>query len=353
RVDRSHFGSGSLEKKQRYSCRASSGRSFLRSVWLLGLLLATTAAMGSAQVSKPRFRDLAREFDYDAKQPLDVRELKQERRADATIIDLTYASPRGGRVPAYLVLPNGKGRFPVVLFGHWMMPGSPQRNRSEFLDEAVALASAGVISLLIDAPLVRPGMVEEKEDLRSAAQGSEAARQQVIDFRRGLDLLTARADVDPRRIAYVGHSFHAHVGGILSAVEKRIGSFVLMAGGYAVEEYVFDPDIPEMRKLRARIGDEKIRDHFRKYAWDDPVYFVGHSAPAAVFLQFGRLDQPIPPRLALRWFQLFGDPKRIAFYESGHALDAKARRDRAEWLRRRLSFGRVDQAALARIPELK
>lgn len=325
----------------------------MRSVWLLELLLASAAGLSSAQTPGPRLKDLAREFDYNAQQPLDVLELKRERRADATIIDLTYASPRGGRVPAYLVLPSGKGRFPVVLFGHWMMPGSPQRNRNEFLEEAVVLASSGVISLLIDAPLVRPGVVEEKEDVRAAAQSSEAARQEVIDFRRGLDFLTARADVDPRRVAYVGHSFHAHVGGILSAVEKRIGSFVLMAGGFADEEYVFDSENAEMRKLRERIGDEKIREHFRKYAWDDPVNFIGHSAPAAVFLQFGRLDKPIPPRLALRYFQLFGDPKRIAFYESGHALDAKARRDRAEWLRRRLSLGRVDQAALARIPELK
>jgi len=31
------------------------------------------------------------------------------------------------------------------------------RNRKEFLDEAVALAPAGVVSLLTDGPVARPG----------------------------------------------------------------------------------------------------------------------------------------------------------------------------------------------------
>ena len=189
--------------------------------------------------------------------------------------------------------------------------------------------------------------------MREVAQGSEVSRQQVIDFRRGVDLLTARPDVDPKRIAYVGHSFDAHVGGILSGVEKRIGSFVLMAGSFADEEYVFDPENAEMRKLRERLGDDQIRDYFRKYAWDDPIHFVGHSGPATVFLQFGRQDKPITEKMARRYYELFAEPKHIGFYDAGHALDAEARRDRVEWLAKRLSLKRIDKAALARIPELK
>ncbi len=325
----------------------------MRSTWLLTVLLVSAVVTANAQSAEPRLEDLAREFDYDAKEPLDVREVGRQRRAGTTVIDLSYSSPRGGRVPTYLVVPSGRGPFAAVLFGHWMMPGSPLRNRGEFLEEAVVLASAGAVSLLIDAPLVRPGVVEEKDELRSATQSAEAARQQVIDFRRGLDLLMARENIDPGRIAYVGHSFDAHVGAILSVVEKRIGSYVLMAGGFADEEYVFDPENAEMRKLRERIGDERMRAYFREYAWNDPANFIGHSAPAAIFLQFGKQDQPIPAKMALRYYTLFGDPKRIAFYDAGHALNARARSDRLEWLRRRLSLGRVDRAALARIPDLK
>jgi dienelactone hydrolase len=313
----------------------------------------TIAFAVSVRAQRPRIEDLARQFDYDNKAPLDVREVGRERRDGVTIIDITYASPLGGRVPAYLVVPKGRGPFPAILFGHWMMPGSPLKSRREFLEEAIVLARSGAASLLIDTPLVRPGFVLEKDEMRAAAQSSETSRQQVIDFRRGIDLLMISPGVRKNAIAYVGHSYDAHVGGILSAVEKRIKSFVLMAGGFADEEYVFDPDNAEMLKLRQRVGDEAIRAYFQKYAWDDPINFVGHSAPAAVFLQFGRQDKPITEKMARRYHELFAEPKRISFYDAGHALNAAARRDRADWLRQRLSLKPIDYDALSRIPELK
>ncbi len=325
----------------------------MRSIWWFAFLLTVAIVTASGQAQRPRIEDLARQFDYDSKLPLEVREVGRERRGGVTIIDITYASPLGGRVPAYLVLPKGRGPFPAILFGHWMMPGSPLKSRREFLEEAIVLARSGAASLLIDAPLVRPGFVLEKDEMRAAAQSSETSRQQVIDFRRGIDLLSVNPGIRKNAIAYVGHSYDAHVGGILSAVEKRINSFVLMAGGFADEEYVFDPDNAEMVKLRQRVGDEAIRDYFQKYAWDDPINFIGHSAPAAVFLQFGRQDKPITEKMARRYHELFAEPKRISFYDAGHALDAVARRDRADWLRQRLSLKPIDYAALARIPQLK
>jgi dienelactone hydrolase len=325
----------------------------MKSIWLISLLLAGVALATPAHAQGPQLGNLTRQFDYDDKVPVDVQEVGHERRGAVTVIDLTYASPGGGRVPAYLVIPAGRGPFAAILFGHWMMEGSPLKSRGEFLEEAVVLARSGAVSLLIDAPYVRPGFKKEQDELGAATQSAEVSRQQLIDFRRGVDLLTARADVDPKRIAYVGHSFDAHVGGILGGVEKRIGSFVLMAGGFADEEYVLDPENAEMQKLRERIGDDQIREYFRIYAWDDPVHFVGHSGPAAVYLQFGRQDKPISEKMARRYFTLFAEPKEIGFYDAGHALNAEARRDRTQWLVKRLSLKSIDKAALARIPELK
>lgn len=323
----------------------------MRSIALTTLLTILVPAFG--QAPGLQFEKLVREFDYDRNAPLEVRAASPRSRDGVTITDISYASPRGGRVPAYLVVPPGRGPFAAILFGHWMMPGSPFKNRQEFLQEAIVLARAGAVSLLIDAPLVRPGFVEDKDELRSQIQSAEASRQQVIDFRRGLDLLTSRRDVDPARTAYVGHSFDAHVGGVLSAVEKRIGSFVLMAGGFSDEEYVFDPNNAEMEKLRQRMGEKTLRDFFLKYAFDDPAHFIGHSAPASVFLQFGSEDKPIPEKVAQHYFDLFAEPKKVTFYKAGHALNAEARTDRVQWLVQRLALRPVDAAALARIPELK
>src|SRR5215813_11298445 len=131
--------------------------------------------------------ELVRRFDYDAKAPLNLKIISSQKRGESTVYDITYASPKGGVVPAYLVVPaKGKGPFAGVIWGHWYWTNSEMRNRKEFLDEAVALASAGVVSLLTDGPIARPGYAIPSDPLNER-QG-EYMVQQVIDFRRGVDL---------------------------------------------------------------------------------------------------------------------------------------------------------------------
>jgi len=310
------------------------------------LLLATSL---SAQT--PSFNTLAREYDYTKTESPSVRQVVREKRNKVTIFDYSYDSPKGGRAPSFLVVPDGPGPFAVILFGHWMMPGSPKRNKTEFLDEAVLLARAGAICLLLDSPLVRPGITEDPDPLNGQSAFGQA--QMVTDWRRGLDLLLSQPNADLRRVAYVGHSFSAAVGAKLTALEKRIGYFVLMAGGFANREYVFDEDNPAMVALRKKEGDHRIRSYFEKYPWDDPVYFAPRSAPAAVFLQYGRNDKPLPERVARRDYAHFAEPKQIAFYGAGHELNAAARLDRAKWLASRLKLGPLDIPALSALPQLK
>jgi cephalosporin-C deacetylase-like acetyl esterase len=319
----------------------------------LRLSIACLMAVSAARAAEPRFEDLVRQFDYDRNAPLNIREDKKEERDGVSVIELSYDSPRGGRVPATLVLPSGKGPFAGILFGHWMMPRSSFRNRKEFLDEAILLARSGAVSLLTDAPMVRPGFLPEKDPLKGEIQNAEASRQQVIDFRRGLDLLLARGVVDPARIAFVGHSYNAHTGGILSGVEKRISSFVLMAGVFADEQYIFDSTALDVTQFRQKICDNALRDFFQQYAFDDPIHFIGHSAPASVFLQFGNDDQGIPEKTARGYFARFAEPKKIEFYKAGHALNREAREERIEWLEERLKLSPIDHEAIERIPGLE
>src|SRR6185503_20987590 len=104
-------------------------------------------------------REMVRHFDYDETVPLDVTVLGTQKRGTVSVYDITYASPKGGVVPAYLVVPSGKGPFAGVIWGHWYWRNSDMRNRKQFLDEAVALAPTGVVSLLTDGPVARPGYV--------------------------------------------------------------------------------------------------------------------------------------------------------------------------------------------------
>ncbi len=317
------------------------------------VLLLVLASSGFAQkVGDRAFAEMLRHFDYDRNAPFDIKVIGLQKRDGAIIRDLTYASPKGGRVPAYVVEPaKGKGPFPIVLWGHWMMPGSPMKNRNQFLEEAILLARSGAVSLLIDTPQVRPGFVEDPDPL--SGQGSYASEQQIVDLRRGLDLLTPRKDVDAKRIAFIGHSFDAHVGAMLAGIEKRIGTFVLMAGSYADEESVLTSRDPQIANDHQQYGDARVRQLLRDFAWDDPVYYVVRSNPAFVFLQFGNQDKELHGPLALHYYDLFDQPKRIGFYDAGHALNAQARKDRVLFLVDRLKLQPVDPAELSRIPQLQ
>jgi hypothetical protein len=91
------------------------------------------------------------------------------------------------------------------------MPGSPLRNRGEFLEEAELLAWAGAVSILINAPLVRPGAIEDKDSL--SGQDTAVTEQKVVDFRRALDLLLARGDVRSQAHRVCGSQLRRHGGG--------------------------------------------------------------------------------------------------------------------------------------------
>ena len=286
-------------------------------------------------------------FDYDRKAPLDIREAGVEQRGDVSVHDISYASPKGGRVPAYLVVPKGKGPFAAVIWGHWYWSNSEMRNRKEFLDEAVVLAQAGVVSLMTDGPIARPGHVEDKDPL-SDQQATDLV-QQILDMRRGADLLLARKDVDPRRLAYVGHSYNASVGGFLSGIDKRFRAFVLMAGGLSDD---VDLQSKGLKEFRQQIGPEKFDAFTAKYAWLDPGKFVSHAAPAAVFLQYATQEKFLNADRARQYAAIVSEPKQLKLYDAPHALNAEARRDRIAFLTEQLKLRTLPADLVARIPDL-
>lgn len=282
-----------------------------------------------------------------------MRQTNIEKRGNTLLIELNYAGAGGDRVPAYLVLPKGNGPFAGIIWGHWLKKGSALANKDEFLAEALALANAGVVSLLVDAPQVRHDFVPEKELMESVKQQSDASLHQVIDLRRAVDLLLLRRGVDAKRIAYVGHSWSAHVGAILAGVESRICCFVLMASGYSDQEYTFSSRDPQVLEYRRRLGDDALREYFHEYAFDDPVYFLGHTDRESIFLQFAAADGTTKAS-AQRYLDLFSsDDKQMSIYDAGHALNAAARLDRYRWLQKHLGFKKVDEKELEGIEQLK
>jgi dienelactone hydrolase len=306
--------------------------------------------LGTLSIVVPCFsqgRELVSHFDYDKTAPLDIKTIGNEKRGDVTIYDITYASPKGGVVPAYLVVPKGRGPFAAVVWGHWYWQNSPMRNRKEFLDEAVALAPAGVISLLTDGPIARPGYVADNTPLNEK-QTTDMV-QAVLDMRRGIDLLFARKDVDKKRLAYVGHSYNAAIGAFLSGVDRRAKAYVLMAGGLSDE---VDMKTPAYQEFREKIGPEKFDAFIAKYSWLDQGKYVAHAAPAFVFMQFATQERFLTADHVKKYEPIVSDPKKLKIYEAPHALNAEARLDRIAFLTEQLKLKRLDPAVIAAIPDL-
>jgi len=186
----------------------------------------------------------------------------------------------GGLVTGFLVEPAGKGPFAGIVFGHWG-PG----NRTEFLPEAAMYAEAGAVSVLIDYPWVRPDpwRRNQGQGLKEADKDRDSWRHAVVDLRRAFDLLEARPDVDRARLAYVGHSYGAQWGAILTAVDRRM--------------------------------------------------------KAPLLFQFARHERSFTEADMNRYYAAASQPKEVRWYSTGHDLnDLRALADRAAWLGPRIGL---------------
>lgn len=315
---------------------------------LIQFALALILLWPMTPISSAQTPEMLAHFDYDKNAPLGIKEIGVEKRGDVSIHDITYVSPKGGVVPAYLVVPKGKGPFAAVVWGHWYWGNSPMRNRKQFLDEAVALAPAGVVSLLTDGPVARPGYAPNNEPLNEQQVGELV--QQVIDMRRGVDLLLARKDVDPKRLAYVGHSYNAVIGAFLSGLDRRFKAFVLMAATMSDE---VTKKAPEYQKYREDVGVEKFDAFEKKYYWADQGKYVAHAAPAVVFLQYATQEDFITPERARQYAAVVSEPKRFKVYEAPHSLNAEARRDRIAFITEQLKLKPLPASVIAAIPDLE
>ena len=250
------------------------------------------------------------DISYDARVPLAVEEKPVKDYGTSRLVDLSFASPRGGRVPAYAVIPARGGHPAGIVWQHW-----GQGDRSSFLPEALALAERGAASLLVDAPFRRTAARPAKTPEAELKEWLQAA----VDIRRAADVLMSHYGVPAARLAYVGHSFGATLGGVIAGGEPRFRSLVLM-GGFA--------SMPG--KLSAL----------------DAERFIGQAATGSVLLQFARYDRFVAEEQAQRYIKAAGKAATARWYECGHEFnDAQSTKERQDWLARKLDLAGANYVA--------
>ena len=273
-------------------------------------------------------------FGYDRSDPLRVRDKGAVNPTyPIRVHDISFASPKGGRVAGYLLLPPVRGRKPAVIYMH----GSGG-NRTQFLAPAGWMAARGAVALTLDSPEVRytKGIAPGIEGLR---QQRDLTVQAVVELRRAIDLLQARDDVDPKRIAFVGWSYGARIGALLAGIDHRIASFDLYSGGaLPPEEY-------------ARVAPKNLRKAVRSFlSAVDPLRFVANAAPSALFFQDGTRDKTVPHKALVGLFAASSKPKSVRWYETGHEPSPQGYRDGLAWLSGRLGLEGVVVRGVRRGP---
>ncbi len=262
-------------------------------------------------------------FKYDNKADLRVKEVGVEKRGDVTVRDISFEGIAGKpHIKAYLVVPNGAGPFAGVLWVHWL--GEEKSNRDQFLDEAVALAPKGIVSLLVDAMWATPKWFED----RILEKDYEDSIEQVIKLRRAMDLLTGQLNVDRTRIGFVGHDYGGIYGMLMAGVDQRARAYVFIAVTQSFESWAFLAKQPASKA-----------EYLRRSSVLELTDYLRQVKNSSTLFQFGTNDFYVSGADAAVIFAAANQPKERKKYDTGHKMDLPTIvSDRDDWLARQLNL---------------
>ena len=321
--------------------RSSAVRSLL--VFLLGLLAACGNAPSESMPPAPistdatemrnRWESALGLFDYDRQAPLKLTLPNDpaQRKGSAGAFDATYDSPGGGRVPAWILLPDGDGPFPAVIIMH----GSGD-NRSGPLDLAFNLADAGVATILLDAPFRRPGWSSSLSEVVTFTPQDRADQiQLLVDLRRAVDVAVELPQIDDGRVGYYGLSYGAAMGAELAGIEDRIAVFALAVGDGGLVEHFLGPDDADGALMTLPL--DQRQEWVAAMEPIEPLYFIG-QATIPILLQSALRDEFLPLTDVRRFHAAAPPSSRVEWYDSGHALPVGAFCNAAALLAEHLAF---------------
>ena len=290
----------------------ATSRYVATALWAVAVLCASCAVQNQAQPAQPAPQPDAATptpFDYDASQPLNA-VVTETKEAPAAIEErIEFDSPKGGRVAGLLIRPKGAARPPVVLFLHGL-GGSKTDARLA----ATLLVPEKIAVLGLDAAC-HGDRKKEGEDFFSTdlANTRDHIIQSVVDYRRALDYLATRDDVDADTVGLIGASLGAILGSMVTASDQRIKTCLLIVGGGDWRTIVEKSQHPAAQRLREAIaGDVSALDDV------DPTKWVARISPRPVWMLNGRQDKIIPQAAAQALYQAARDPKKIIWYDGGH-----------------------------------
>ncbi|MFC1554844.1 alpha/beta hydrolase family protein, partial [candidate division KSB1 bacterium] len=204
-------------------------------------LTAQNTTRNPRPIGEEAFSILKETFEYDRNIPLDVRIVKTDSLVYYNREKFVITGGWGERITGYLVLPNkGRGPFPCILALHskgrskdiWFM-----FTFEKFTEE---LVNNGYAVLCLDAQF--HGERSKNNDFIIPDKNTYRYRnlytETVTDYRRALDYLETRSDIDSEKIGICGIDLGGYMSIILSAVDPRIKTAVnCLSAGSDTHDY--------------------------------------------------------------------------------------------------------------------
>jgi dienelactone hydrolase len=269
---------------------------------------------------------LVRMYDYDVAIPLEARVVQRENKEGTTRDKVVFRSTRSFMVPGYFeVSEAAKAPYPCVVLmhgwsggkEHWWKDGGYLHGG----EVRKALLAAGFAIFALDAQghgdriaendyhvvnlFEEPGAPPRKNYFTLR----DVITQTVLDYRRGIDYLATRGDVDMARIGAMGYSMGGFHAVSLTAVEPRIKAAV---GCVVPVSWRDDPILDPANYLRG-IGER-------------PFMMVQ-----------GKTDELCNEAQALELYKhLEGPNTRLELFDSGHKLPGDYVGVAVPWLIERL-----------------
>jgi dienelactone hydrolase len=224
--------------------------------------------------------------------------------------------PENNTVHGEYYLPEGKGPFPgVVVFD---VIGGNDQIVSRSL--SAQLSARGIACLFIQMPYYGPRRPPDSDKRMISAdmnRSLENVRQTILDGRRAVAWLDARAEIDKSRIGIMGTSLGSFMASLTAEMEPRISRVaLLLGGGGLVDAYYDDPRGTALRKIWEAAGGtkQKLKD---KLAPVDPLTCAEKLKDRKVLMINGSRDEIVIPKMTEAMWTAAGKPK-IVWYDCTH-----------------------------------
>lgn len=308
-----------------------------RGLVLLALLLVpSTVAAQEAEEYRVKAAEI---FAYDRALPLES-EMEVEAESKTWVAyRVTYRSAWGNRGVASYVLPRGDKeiRRPCVMLLH----GHPG-NRKDYRPHWNRFIDIGLALFIPDAW----GHGERTRENQAEFFGiypyetRNMLIQSVIDYRRGIDFLQSRPEIDGSRIGMMGVSMGGILGSLLAGADDRVRAPIIVVAGADWKTMFATSVLPEVVRARKALSREEIEFGFRAMDPVDPRHWIGKISPRPVLLINGDADRVVPVAGNRILHAAAREPKTILWYRGGHLPMGKegtrVKTAMVEWLRKHL-----------------